>query len=136
MTNENGLSAEDEYIGGGSDNPAADMLVLANPINSPQPVYPWVLVAHNKRVLSGWLQLCRETPANGSNCFNWLSQHATRIKPRRCYPLKGEVYKGIWAYEIGSGDRIYYKPIDEEKKAIIYYAGKHPSVIPRPPESL
>ena len=97
---------------------------------------PWNLVAYNKRVLSSWNSLAANTPANARNCYEWLSQHATRIKPRRCYPLKGRAYAGVWAYEIGSGDRVYYRPNEEAKKATIYYAGQHPPRIPEPPDDL
>jgi hypothetical protein len=94
---------------------------------------PWTLVAHNKRVLQSWNVLCENTRENASRCYQWLSQHATTPIPRRCYPLKGSAYAGCWAFEIGSGDRVYYKPDESAKRAVIYYAGPHPRKAPEPP---
>src|SRR5262249_3354983 len=80
-------------------------LRLLMPIGvQPETLRPWTLVAYNKKVLSGWNALAASCPANARNCYEWLSQHATRIKPRRCYPLKGRKLVGIWGYEIGAGD--------------------------------
>ena len=57
--------------------------------------------------------------------------------PLRCYPLKGKAYAGQWCYEIGSGDRLYYKPDEETKVCTVWYAGPHPKKgIPNPPANL
>jgi hypothetical protein len=58
-----------------------------------------------------------------------------KIRPRKCYPLKGKAYDGCWCYEIGGGDRVYYRPSADQKKAVIYYAGRHPKTVPTPPKS-
>ena len=54
--------------------------------------------------------------------------------PRRCYALKHKHYAGCWAFEIGSGERIYYKPRTEKREVVVYYAGPHPTAVPYPPE--
>ena len=112
---------------------------LSLPLTRPEPslqAAEWTLVAHNRRILAAWNLLCRETPANARNCYDWLSRHATRTKPRRCYPLKGKENAGCWGYEIGAGDRVYYKPDEPNKKATIYFAGPHPPKIPGPPQGI
>lgn len=49
----------------------------------------------------------------------------------------GEEYiAGVWCYEIGRGDRVYYKPDLRARKAIVYYAGPHPPKAPPPPRDL
>ena len=51
--------------------------------------------------------------------------------------MKGKVYAGFWEYEVGRGNRVYYKPDEVSKKAVIYYAGAHPKdKIPVPPKDL
>lgn len=96
----------------------------------------WTLVAHNKNVLRGWDSLCCNTPENAQHCYAWLSHHAMHPRPGRCYPLKGKQNAGCWGYEIGSGNRVYYKPDGQQKKAVIYYAGPHPNTVPAPPKDL
>ena len=44
----------------------------------------------------------------------------------RIFPLRGKKFKGAWEYEITGGDRVFYMPFPDEKKVIVYYAGKHP----------
>lgn len=97
---------------------------------------PWKVIAHNKTIAKCWDQLCANTPANARNCFLWLSQHAMTPKPRRCYALKGKQHAGCWAYEIGAGDRVYYKPNKETRIAKVFYAGPHPPSIPIPPTNI
>ena len=97
----------------------------------------WTLIAHNKRVLEGWESLAANTPENATNAYDWLSMNAMKWKPGRCYPLRGKAYAGCWCYEIGSGDRIYYKPDQTLRRAVVYYAGSHPkATIPAPPKNL
>jgi len=96
----------------------------------------WTLVAHNKKVVKGWASLSRNTPENVMNAYDWLRKDAMMWKPGRCYPLRGEKYSGCWAYEIGAGDRLYYKPDESTKIAKIYYAGVHPRDVPVPPTNL
>lgn len=94
-----------------------------------------MLTAYNKRVLKGWEQLCQSTRANAANAYDWLAQDAMARKPGRCYPLRHSKYAGHWCYEIGAGDRLYYKPEARTKRAVIWYAGKHPAGrIPDPPK--
>jgi hypothetical protein len=58
-------------------------------------------------------------------------------KPGRCFPLRHSKYAGHWCYEIGAGDRLYYKPDPQARRAAIWYAGKHPEGrIPNPPKKL
>jgi hypothetical protein len=56
--------------------------------------------------------------------------------PGRCYALRGKKKAGCWCYEIGSGDRVYYKPDDASKTVKVYYAGSHPNVAPDPPKKI
>jgi hypothetical protein len=77
----------------------------------------------------------RDTPQNAINAYDWLRMHATKPLPGRCYALKHKNYAGCWCYEIGSGNRLYYKPDEVTKRAIVYYAGPHPKGgIPTPPK--
>jgi len=96
----------------------------------------WTLIAHNRNVLKGWEYLSRHTPEDAQHCYDWLHEHAMLARPRRCYALKGRAHAGCWCYEIGSGNRVYYKPDDATKTAVIYYAGPHPNAVPVPPKSL
>ena len=117
------------------ENPSKE---LSAPLkgDSPEPS-TWTLIAHDKKVLKGWARLARDTHENVVNAYDWLRKDAMKWKPGRCYPLRGEKHAGCWAYEIGSGDRLYYKPDPLTKTAKIYYAGPHPkSAIPAPPKEL
>lgn len=100
------------------------------------PQSPWSVVAHNKKVLKGWEQLVRNTPQNAINAYDWLRRHPTKSMPGRCYALKHKKYAGHWCYEIGSGDRVYYRPDDTNRTVTVWYAGSHPNAVPTPPESL
>jgi len=112
-------------------------LELAPPAGASQGVPAWNLTAWNKRILKDWIGLCRDTPQEATRCFDWLSRDAMKPIPRRCYALKGHQYAGIWSYEIGSGNRVYYKPFKDTKAAVVYYAGNHPPQgIPLPPKGL
>jgi hypothetical protein len=104
----------------------------ANPIAS-----TWILKAHTTRVLKGWEKLSRATQQNVVNCYDWMRRHATERIPGRCYALKHKTHAGHWCYEIGAGDRVYYKPEETSKTAIVWYAGPHPKDgIPVPPKDL
>ena len=109
-------------------------LDLVAPEKGDPPESPWRLIAHNKRVLNGWTKLARAKPANAINCYDWLRRDPMRRRPGRCYPLKGRKYSGCWCYEIGSGDRVYYKPDIESRTVRVYYAGEHPRGAPLPPD--
>jgi len=52
----------------------------------------------------------------------------------RCYALRHQHYAGVWSYEVGSGDRIYYRPDEARRRVLVYYAGPHPAKVPYPPE--
>jgi len=120
-----------------ADDPEAPLrLRLRRPKEADASSQDWTLVAHNKRVLAGWNSSCANTPANAAHCHDWLSANAMLPKPGRCYPLRGKVHAGIWCYEIGRGDRVYYKPDSQARKAIVYYAGPHPPNAPSPPKDL
>jgi hypothetical protein len=109
---------------------------LATPAGAANIENPWVLLGYNKKVLKGWVALCHSITANATRCFEWLQAHPTMPIRGRCYELKHKHYAGCWAYEIGSGDRVYYKPRPLQRDVLIYYAGKHPSVIPYPPSDI
>ena len=53
--------------------------------------------------------------------------------PRRCYTLKGKTYVGVYCYEIGSGDRVYYRVGEDPRQVVVYYASEHPAKAPVPP---
>src|SRR5438105_2724385 len=106
---------------------------LPDPRSGPAAPPAWTLVAHSRNVLKSWESLCRHTPQDARRCFAWLSENAMRPIPRRCYPLMGKANAGCWGYEIGAGNRVYYKPDVTAKRAVIYYAGPHPRAVPPPP---
>ena len=124
----------DEAPGTEAGGPPGDLGI--SPPNAEPGAARWILVAHNRNVLKGWEWLCRNTPEDAQPCYAWLSQHATLPKPRRCYALKGKQFAGCWGYEIGSANRVYYKPDETDRKAVIFYAGPHPSGVPTPPKGL
>ncbi len=117
-----------------TDEPDGSILELSNPRREAQTTQLWTLTAYNKRVLKGWEQLCQNTRANAANAYDWLARDAVARKPGRCFPLRHAKYSGHWCYEIGAGDRLYYKPDERTRTAVIWYAGKHPEGrIPDPP---
>ena len=95
--------------------------------------YRWTLVGRNKKVINGWRKLCEQIHENAVRCYDWLRTDPTRRIPGRCYPLKHKNYAGAWAYEIGSGQRVYYKLRPDTREVLVYYAGPHPSEAPYPP---
>jgi hypothetical protein len=97
----------------------------------------WTLNASKKSVLKDWEALCLNTPADAIRCYKWLSAKATTRYPKRCFPLKGKKFSGHWEYEVGPGTRIFYKPYEDQKMAVVWYAGKHPKTLtPDPPKHL
>jgi hypothetical protein len=96
----------------------------------------WTLIAYNKKVLKAWERMANSSPENVINAYDWLRKDAMKWKPGRCYPLRHKNYVGCWGYEIGSGDRLYYKPDEANKIATVYYVGPHPKDIPVPPKDL
>jgi mRNA-degrading endonuclease RelE of RelBE toxin-antitoxin system len=119
-----------------NDDNSLDSLILPAPEPNATGSRVWKLVAYNKRVLKSWKSLCNNTLENARDCYNWLTAHATEPIPRRCYALKGKANAGCWGYEIGSGNRVYYKPDETTSTAVIYYAGPHPPKVPDPPDGL
>ena len=98
---------------------------------------PWSLAAKNSRVQKSWRELCRETPQDAVRCYDWLKAQANKRHPKRCFPLRGKLYNGHWEYEIGGGNRVFYRPDQKSMKAVVWYAGKHPKgSIPAPPKDL
>ena len=96
----------------------------------------WKLIAHNARVRDGWRALCRQLPGNALRCYDWLTTNPSKPIPGRCYALKHKRYveAGVWGYEIGSGERIYYTLRLESREVLVYYAGPHPrKAVPYPP---
>jgi hypothetical protein len=97
----------------------------------------WRLVAHNRRVAQDWIVLCEEWNESALRCFSWLKSNAMTPYGTRCFPLKGKKYAGCWEYEVTKGHRVFYKPLKEEMKVVIYYAGRHPKgSAPHPPSGL
>src|SRR4051812_1203129 len=80
--------------------------------------YGWVLVAQNKKVLKGWRELCSQIRENATRCYVWLRNDPTRHIPGRCYEMKHKHYAGAWAYEVGSGQRVYYKIRYESREVL------------------
>jgi hypothetical protein len=101
------------------------------------PANPWTVLAYNKRALKDWEKLVRDTEQNAVNAFDWLVRHPMERMPGRCFPLKYSKHAGNWCYEIGAGDRLYYKPDEGTRTVTVWYAGRHPKdKIPAPPEAL
>lgn len=75
-----------------------------------------------------------QIPANARRCFLWLGADPMRRIPGRCYELKHKQYRGVWCFEIGGGQRVYYMIRAESRTVLVYYAGPHPSKAPYPPE--
>src|SRR5438067_12035039 len=95
----------------GIEEPPKPSLDIPKPQGSTtDPNNPWNLLAHNKQVIKSWTELCRQIPENAKRCYEWLRTDPTRRIPGRCYELKHKGYAGAWGYEIGSGQRIYYRP--------------------------
>jgi hypothetical protein len=120
-----------------ADAEVAEPQPLEIPIPGPttdQNLGDWKLIAHNRKVLDGWRLLCRQLPENAVRCHRWLREHPTTPIQRRCYALKHKHYAGVWCYEIGSAERIYYKLRHDVREVLIYYAGaQHPKKVPYPP---
>jgi hypothetical protein len=92
----------------------------------------WKVVAKNKKVNKSWEDLMQRHPENTIRCYKDLSTSPTSKKPRRVFPLRGQQYRGIWEYELTSGDRVFYIPDEDNKKVFVFYAGKHPKSVPTP----
>ncbi len=119
----------------GVDTAKQGSLALPKPERGPaEQADNWSLIANNKRVLEGWRLICCQIPENAKRCYSWLSADPTKKIPGRCYELKHKNYAGAWGYEVGSGQRVYYKPRPERRDVLVYYAGPHPKRgIPYPP---
>lgn len=120
-----------------TDSPAVES--LPEPTNSrgagrSSRAFPWELIGHTKRVAKGWEYLAANWPESTQKCYEWLRSHPMKPRGQTCFCMKGKLYKGAWEYEIANGNRVYYKPIESERKVIVYYAGKHPKQsAPTPP---
>jgi hypothetical protein len=127
-------SVQDSDTGAPEPSPS---IALTAPRGDEPKLAAWTLTAWNRRVLKDWEALCRDTPEDAVRCHAWLSADAVKRYPGRCFELKGHVHLGNWCYEIGSGNRVYYKVLQETKSAVIWYAGAHPKGrIPAPPRGL
>ena len=95
----------------------------------------WTVVGSNSRVVKNWRQLVLSCPENAIRCYQHLSQTPMQRSPGRIFPLRGKKFKGAWEYEITGADRVFYVPLPEEKRVVVYYAGKHPvkNKYPQPP---
>jgi len=70
-----------------------------------------------------WLILLRERETELTECWDYLSASPEQ-RSRRCGPLRGE-YAGIWQYEIGPKQRVWYE-IDSETVVILAVHRVHP----------
>ncbi len=96
---------------------------------------PWLVVAKNKRVNKDWEELQSREPENARECYEYLCNTPMQRKPKKIFPMKGKNYKGAWEYKVTKGDRVFYVPDAEQRKVVIYYAGKHPQPpAPEPPK--
>jgi hypothetical protein len=95
----------------------------------------WAVVGSNSRVIKDWRELVLSCPENAIRCYQHLSQNPMLRSRGRIFPLRGQKFKGAWEYEITGADRVFYVPLSDEKKVIVYYAGKHPvkNKYPKPP---
>ncbi len=96
------------------------------------PESPWLVVAKNRRVNRDWEALLLRAPENTRRCYQDLCSSPMVRKPKRVFPLKGKLYKGAWEYEVTSSDRVFYVPDEDQRKVLVYYAGKHPKSAPTP----
>lgn len=97
----------------------------------------WTVVAHTRRVQKDWQKLIRRAPDICEKCYVYLSENPTRHVPGNIFPLKGKKYAGAWEYKFSTGDRVFYVPIEAERKVVVYYAGEHPKgAVPFPPPGL
>jgi hypothetical protein len=127
---------EDPERGPLEDISALDPLT-ANSKTNPPSVPVWTLIPHDKKVLAAWERLSRDTSANIVNAYDWLSQRAMTPRGSRCFALRHAKYLGCWCYELGPGDRLYYKPDADKKIAIVWYVGPHPKDrVPPPPKDI
>jgi hypothetical protein len=126
--------SDNERIEESEGRPAG--LVLVNPAGpaAQQETGGWKLVAYSRAASKGWGVLCHQLPENAIRCYNWLSEDPERRIPKRCYPLKHKHYAGVWGYEIGPGQRVYYRVRHEAREVLVYYAGAHPKHVPYPPK--
>lgn len=92
----------------------------------------WLVVARNRKINRNWEALLARYLENCYRCYKLLCTTPTIRLQGRVFPLKGKPYTGAWEYELTGGDRVYYIPNEEQLKVIVYYAGKHPSIAPRP----
>ncbi len=102
-------------------------------ITAQLPESPWLVVAKNRRVNRDWEALLLRAPENTRRCYRDLCNSPMVRKPKRVFPLKGKIYKGAWEYEVTSSDRVFYVPDEDQRKVLVYYAGKHPKSAPTPP---
>jgi hypothetical protein len=95
----------------------------------------WAVVGSNSRVVKNWRELVLSCPENTIRCYKHLSQNPMQRSRGRIFPLRGKQFKGAWEYEITGADRVFYVPLPDKKKVVVYYAGKHPvkNKYPQPP---
>ncbi|MEN9518292.1 MAG: hypothetical protein RLZZ381_880 [Cyanobacteriota bacterium] len=95
----------------------------------------WAVVGSNSRVVKNWRELVLSCPENAIRCYQHLSQNPMQRSRGRIFPLRGKKFKGAWEYEITGADRVFYVPLPDENKVVVYYAGKHPvkNKYPQPP---
>ena len=121
----------------GTESEAPNPLAIKHSVaGSASAAGAWHLVASNKAALNGWEALCKKLHGNSLRCYEWLRTSPMQRINGRCYPLKGAQAGGAWAYEIGSGERIYYVPDPDSRKVTVYYAGEHPPRAPAPPREV
>jgi hypothetical protein len=65
------------------------------------------------------------SPQAALRWYTYLRKSPTTRYPGRVFPLRGSVYRGAWECEVTGGDRVYYIPLEIERKVEVYYAGPH-----------
>jgi mRNA-degrading endonuclease YafQ of YafQ-DinJ toxin-antitoxin module len=76
-------------------------------------------------VKRAWDKLCQARPGPMRTCYIEIADNP--FPPghqRRHHQLKGNL-KGIWQYEVGGGERVWYKP-GPDGQPIVTYAGSAP----------
>jgi len=84
------------------------------------------VVAESARVERGWHELvARRTNDDAKRAYRRLSDSPLERYPGRQFPLRGKLFAGVWEYEVGPGDRIFY--VGDEERSCVYvgYAGPH-----------
>ncbi len=103
-------------------------------MNVPGSESHYAVYAHNKDLIKGWEWLCRYLPSAARKSYDILRTAPQTTIPRRYYMLKHKNFQGKWCHEVGAGERIYFGIYEDQRKVVVYYAGRHPNQVPMPPD--